>query len=133
VNIMKSNCLAKALAFSAVILLSAGAFAASKGNMELLHPASLGGKQLPAGSYTVQWDGQGDQVQVQVFQGKKAVASSTAHVVKLDHAVSESSVVVVPSNDGSRSVSRINFGKKDFALELENEGAGAGAGAAAAK
>lgn len=132
-NIMKSNCLAKVLAVNAVILLSMGAFAASKGNMELLHPATLGGKQLPAGTYTVQWDGQGDQVQLQVFHGKKAIASGTAHVVKLDRAMAESSVVVVPNNDGTRAVSRINFGKKDFALELENEGAGAGSGAAAAK
>jgi hypothetical protein len=53
--------------------------------------------------------------------------------VKLDHPLPENSVVVTPNTDGSRSVSRINFGKKDFALELSNEGAGSGASSGAAK
>ena len=101
--------------------------------MELLRPATIAGTQLSAGSYTVQWDGTGDQVQLQIFQGKKSVASTNAHVVKLEHPLRENSVVVVPSNDGSRSIARINFGKRDFALELQNEGAGSGAAAGAAK
>ena len=63
------------------------------------------------------------EVQLQIFQGKKSVASTNAHVVKLEHPLRENSVVVVPSNDGSRSIARINFGKRDFALELQNEGA----------
>jgi len=35
--------------------------------------------------------------------------------------------------EDSRSIARINFGKRDFALELQNEGAGSGAAAGAAK
>jgi hypothetical protein len=123
----------KGLLLSAVVLLAGSAFAASKGSMELLRPATVAGTQLAAGNYTVQWDGTGDQVQLQIFQGKKPVASTNAHMVKLDHALAENSVVIVPNNDGTRSISRINFGKKDFALELNNEGAGSGAAAGAAK
>ena len=44
--------------------------------MELLRPATIAGTQLSAGSYTVQWDGTGDQVQLHIFQGKKSVAST---------------------------------------------------------
>jgi len=129
---MKSGFL-KGIFLTAALLVSAGAFASSKGSMELLRPATVAGTQLPAGTYKVEWDGQGDRVQLQIFQGKKAVASTSAHMVKLEHPVHDNSVVVVPNNDGSRAVSRINFGNKDYALELDNEGAGSGAGAGAAK
>ena len=125
--------LVKGLFLTAMLLIAGSAFAASKGSMELLRPANVAGTQLAAGNYTVQWDGAGDQVQLQIFQGKKTVASANAHVVKLEHPLSENSVVVVPNDDGSRSIARINFGKKDFALELQNEGAGSGAAAGAAK
>ena len=128
-----NNVFVKSVILTAVVLLAGSAFAASKGSMELLKPATVAGTQLAAGSYTVLWDGQGDQVQLQIFRGKKAITSTSAHLVKLEHPLSENSVVVVPNNDGSRSVSRINFGKKDFALELSSEGAGSGASAGAAK
>lgn len=120
------NNLVKGLFLAALVALAGNAFASSKGSMELLHPASVGGTQLRAGSYTVQWDGQGDQVQLQILQGKKTVATTSAHVVKLEHPLRDNSVVVVPDGN-SQSVSRINFGRKDFALDLETEGAGSGA------
>ncbi|HTJ85683.1 MAG TPA: hypothetical protein VL349_00350 [Terriglobales bacterium] len=128
-----NNSFVKGVLLTAVVLLAGSAFAASKGSMELLKPATVAGTQLPAGNYTVQWDGQGDQVQLQIFKGKKAITSASAHVVKLEHPLPENSVVVTPNTDGSRSISRINFGKKDFALELSDEGAGSGASGGAAK
>jgi hypothetical protein len=128
-----NNSFVNGVLLTAVVLLAGSAFAASKGSMELLKPATVAGTQLPAGNYTVQWDGQGDQVQLQIFKGKKAITSASAHVVKLEHPLPENSVVVTPNTDGSRSISRINFGKKDFALELSDEGAGSGASGGAAK
>lgn len=118
--------LVKGFLLAALVALAGSAFASSKGSLELLHPTSVGGTQLPAGTYTVQWDGQGDQVQLQVLRGGKTVATTSAHVVKVEHPVPANSVEVVPDGNGS-SVSRINFGKKDFALELGTEGAGSGA------
>lgn len=130
---MKSGLL-KGFVVASLVALAGSAFAASKGSMELLHPASVGGTQLKAGSYTVQWDGQGDQVQLQILQGKKAVATVPAHVVKIDHPLRDNSVMVTPNSDGSQVVTRINFSKKDFALELDSEGgSGSGAGAGASK
>jgi hypothetical protein len=128
-----NNGFVKGVLLTAVVLLAGSAFAVSKGSMELLRPANIAGTQLAAGNYTVQWDGQGDQVEVQIFRGKKEITSTSAHVLKLERPLSENSVVVTPNTDGSRSISRINFGKKDFALELSNEGAGSGAAAGAAK
>lgn len=126
--------LVKALLLAVVVTMAGSAFAASKASMELLHPATVGGTQLAAGSYTLQWDGQGEQVQLQILRNNKAVATTSAHMVKVDHPVRDNSVMVTPGSDGSRAVSRINLAKKDFALELENEGAGsAGAAAGASK
>ena len=126
--------LVKGLVLATLVTLAGSAFAASKGSMDLLHAASVGGTQLKAGNYTVQWDGQGEQVQLQVLQGKKTVATVPAHVVKIDHPTRDNSVMVTPNSDGSQSVTRINFSKKDFALELDNEGgSGSGAGAGASK
>ena len=123
--------LVKGLFLAALVAVAGSAFASSKGSMELLHPASVGGTQLPAGTYTVQWDGQGDQVQLQVLHGKKTVATASAHVVKMERPVPANSIVVVPDGNGS-SVSRINFGNKDFALDLGTEGAGSGAASSGA-
>ena len=123
--------LVKGFFLAALVALAGSAFASSKGSMELLHPASVGGTQLPAGSYTVQWDGQGDQVQLQILQGKKTVATTAAHMVKVEHPLRDNSVMVVPNGNG-QSVSRINFSKKDFALELDTEGGASGAAGAGA-
>lgn len=123
--------LLKGLVLVALLALAGNALAATKASMDLLHPASISGTQLPAGNYTLQWDGQGDQVQVQILQGKKTVATVSAHVVKVDHPVRDNSVMVTPNSDGSQTVMRINFSKKDFALEPDSEG-GSGSGAAGA-
>lgn len=126
------NSLVKGFMLAALLAFAGTAFAASKASMDLLHPASVGGTQLAAGNYTLQWDGQGDQVQVQILKGKKTVATVSAHVVKVDHPVRDNSVMVTPNSDGSQTVTRINFSKKDFALEPDSEGAGSGSGAAGA-
>lgn len=129
VNSAKS--LVKGFVLVALLALAGTALAATKASMALLHPASISGTQLPAGNYTLQWDGQGDQVQVQIMRGKKTLATVSAHVVKVDHPVRDNSVMVTPNSDGSQTVMRINFSKKDFALEPDSEG-GSGSGAAGA-
>ena len=126
------NFLMKSIVLVALVALAGSALAATKASMDLLHPASVAGTQLAAGNYTLQWDGQGDQVQLQILQGKKTVATVSAHVVKVDHPVRDNSVMVTPNSDGSQTVVRINFSKKDFALEPDSEGAGSGSGAAGA-
>lgn len=123
--------LLKGLVLVALLALAGNALAATKASMDLLHPASVGGTQLAAGNYTLLWDGQGDQVQMQILKGKKTVATVSAHVVKIDHPVRDNSVMVTPNSDGSQTVTRINFSKKDFALEPDSEG-GSGSGAAGA-
>jgi len=114
-----------------VVLLAASAFAANKGSLELQHPAQVAGKELAPGTYKVQWEGSGDQVQLTIMQGSKQVAVASAHVVPAQVAAPSDSALINVNPDGSRSVAQIRFRGKKFALEISGEGGGvAGAGAA---
>lgn len=114
-----------------VLLLAGSALASSKGALELQEPASLAGSQLKSGTYTVQWEGTGDQVQVKVYQGRKEVASSSAKMVPLDKPTQRDGILLHRNDDGTLTVTRINFGGKNFALEIGGDGGGSSAAGAA--
>ena len=121
----------KGILLAGVVLLAGSALAASKGPLEINETVSLAGQQLKSGTYTVQWDGTGDQVQLKIYQGKKEVASGSARVVALDKATPLDGTILQRSDDGTLAITRINFGGKKFALELSGEGSGSGAAGAA--
>jgi hypothetical protein len=112
----------KGLVLGLALLLTSSAFAASKGPLQLSNPVNVAGKQLPAGDYTVKWDGAGPNVQVSIMKGKDVVATVPAQVVNLDHASDYDSAVVNTNGDGSRSLSQIRFSGKKTALEVSREG-----------
>jgi hypothetical protein len=120
----------KGILLAGVILLAGSALAASKGSLELQHPTSVGGKQLASGSYTVQWDGSGDQVELKIYKGKNAVATVPARVVKVEHPLAHDAAITVANGDGASSLSQIMFGGKQFALEISNDGGSSGASGA---
>ena len=99
------------------LLLATNAFAA-KGSLQISDPVTVNGKPLPAGDYTLQWDGNGPDVQLNIHQGKKVVATVPAHVVMLNQASGSDSAVVVKNNDGSRTLSEIRFGGKKYSLAI---------------
>jgi hypothetical protein len=121
----------KGIFLAAVVLVAGSALAASKGSLELQHPTSVGGKQLATGNYTVQWDGTGDQVELKIFQGKNAVATTPARVVKVERRQPHNAAITVTNGDGTSSLSQIVFGGKDYALEVASEGGASGAAGAA--
>lgn len=115
--------------FLAVTVLAAGsALAANKGSLELQHPTTVAGKQLSSGTYTVQWEGSGDQVDLKIYQGKNVVASTPARVVKVDHPIGSNSAVVAANADKTYTLSEIRFAGKKFALGIVNDGGGAASG-----
>ena len=113
------------LVLGCAVLLASSAFAANKASFRLMQPADVAGKQLPAGNYNVQWDGSGNSVQVNITQGKKQVASTTASVVQMQTKASDDSALINTKPDGSRSLAQLRFRGKTFALDLTGEGAGA--------
>ncbi len=95
--------------------------------MELQHPTSVAGKQLAKGSYTVRWEGAGDQVDLKIYQGKTVVASMPARILKVDHPIKSNSAVVVANDDKTYTLSEIRFAGKNFSLGIASDSAGAGA------
>ena len=114
-----------------LVLFAVSAFAANKGPLELHHPTNVAGKELASGSYTLQWDGSGDQVNLKIYQGKKEMLSTSAQVVKIDHPVSYDQVVTTAGDNGTSSLSEIRFHGKTFALRLNGEGGSSSSGGSA--
>ena len=105
------------------LLLAAGAFAANKGSLQITDSTSVGGKQLKPGDYTVTWDGDGPNVQLNIMKGSKVVTTVPAHVVTVDHSAASNSTVATENKDGSKSLSEIRFSGKKYTLEIgENMG-----------
>ena len=128
---LKSRHSLKGIVLAGVVLLAGSALAASKGPLELQEAASVAGTQLKSGTYTVQWEGAGDQVQLKIYQGKKEVASTSARVVTLDKPLPRDATLLRRNDDGTLTVTRINFGKKNFALEISGDGGSSGGAGAA--
>ena len=111
-----------------VLLLSASVWAADaassarRGSMDLLYPASVAGTQLPAGKYRVEWKGAGDQVEVNIYRGDKAVVSTHARLVKDDKPYD--CVSLAPGEKGTKVLTQISFGKEKQALRLDNQSSG---------
>lgn len=125
---------AKAFFLTAVVSLAGTAFAAAnKGSLDLQHPTNVAGKQLASGSYSLRWEGTGDQIDLKIYHGKNVVASVPAHVVKMDHAPINDGAVLNSNSDGSYSLSEIRFAHKDYALDLTNDGGSGSSGAGASR
>lgn len=121
---MKTSKMIKGLLLGLSLLLAASAFAANKGSLSLSDTATVGGKQLPAGDYSVQWDGSGSQVQVNILKGKKIMASAPARMVDMERPAQADSAVVKQDGGGSRVLSEIRFSGKKYSLSFGDEAAG---------
>ena len=121
----------KGIFLSVMVLVAGSALASSNGPLELQHPTSVAGKQLAKGSYTVRWEGTGDQVDLKIYQGKNVVASTPARVVKVENPATADTAVVVANSDKTFSLSEIRFGGKKFALAITSDATGGAAGAGA--
>jgi hypothetical protein len=100
------------------LLLSTAAFAANKESLKVFDPVQVSGKQLPAGNYTVTWEGTGPSVDVTITRGKDVVAKTSARLQDLPKAPSKTGLVTKGNADGTRSLSEIQFGGKKYALEI---------------
>lgn len=70
-------------ALAGLLLLPASTFARDKneGNLKLSETVRVGSTQLEAGNYKVQWNGAGPNVNVDILQNKKTVATTSARLV----------------------------------------------------
>jgi hypothetical protein len=121
---MKFANVSKGLLLGLAVLLATSALAAAnKGSVQLLDPVTVSGKQLPAGDYSVKWDGNGPNVELNILKGNKVVATTPARLIDLSQKTDRDAAVVKSNDDGSRSLAEIHFGGKKYALAIGNESA----------
>jgi hypothetical protein len=120
---MKFANISKGLLAGLTLLLATSVFAANthnnKGSLQLQNSVTVSGKTVPAGDYSVKWEGTGSNVQLNILQGSKVVASTSARLVDLDQSSVSDSTVLKSNGDGSKSLAEIRFGGKKYAIALD--------------
>jgi hypothetical protein len=121
---MKLANISKGLLLGLALMLATSVFAAAnKGSIQLLDSVSISGKQLPAGDYSVKWDGNGPNVELNILKGNKVVATTPARLIDVSQKSNRDAAVVKSNDDGSRSLSEIHFAGKKYALAIGSESA----------
>ncbi len=115
---MKASRAIKGFTLGLALLLASSALAGNKGSLQVTSPVDVGGKQLAAGEYSVQWEGNGPDVQLNIMKGKKVVTTVPAKMVELEKSPSLDSAVVQSNSDGGRTLSQIRFSGKKYALQI---------------
>ena len=118
---MKFATVSKTLIMGVALLLASSAFAATKGNLSLRHATNVNGTTLSPGEYKMEWDGAGPNVQVNIVQGKKVVATVPAKLVDVSSPYDNDAAVVKQNGDGSSSLSEARFSGKKFKLHIGDE------------
>jgi len=107
---MKFANVSKGLLLGLALLLATSAFAAAnKGSMQLVDQVTVSGKQLPAGDYSVKWDGSGPNVELSILKGNKVVATTPARLIDLSQKTNSDAAVVQENGDGSKALTEIHF------------------------
>ncbi len=126
---MKVSTISKGLLLGLALLLATSVFAANKGSLQVSDSVTVNGKQIPAGEYTVKWEGNGPNVELNILRGKNVVATVPARMVDLDRVQDRDSAVSVVGNDGRKSLSEIRFSGKKYGLAINAESAKVESGA----
>jgi hypothetical protein len=116
----------------ASLLLTTTAFAApaSKGTLKLFEPVTVQGKQLAPGKYTVEWNGEGPNVQLNIADGKNAVTAIPARVVPVSAKNRTSGYASAKQQDGRSELTNLFFEGKAYQLQIGDSAAQGGQPAA---
>ena len=108
--------LALAVLSAALLLTSAQAAATKEANITLGGTTEVNSQQLQSGDYRVRWAGTGSSVQVQILQGKRVVATSTAEVVPQAAPAEHNQVILLMQDNGTRKMQRIDVPRQKVSL-----------------
>ncbi|MGC2889843.1 MAG: hypothetical protein WB627_12300 [Candidatus Acidiferrum sp.] len=102
------------------LLLSASAFAGNtnKKSIHLTDSVIVQGKQLKPGTYSVEWNGTGPDVEVNIVKGRKTVATVAARVVAVNEPNKQDGYTSLTGKDGAQSVTQFFFRGETFDLEF---------------
>lgn len=117
---MRSSVFFKMMTFVAALLLAATAFAGSdshKGSIALGDTVQINGKQVPAGDYTLVWEGDGPSVNVRFLRDGKEIANTAATVTQLDRQATQNAAEVKKTGDNSE-LTAVRFSGKKYQLDI---------------
>ncbi|HXZ42602.1 MAG TPA: hypothetical protein VEG68_17820 [Terriglobales bacterium] len=119
---MKFVNVSKGLLLGLTLLLATSLFAANnKGSLQTMSDLTVSGKTLPAGEYSLKWEGSGSNVQLNILKGNKVVATTPARLVDLSQTSNSDAAVIKSNGDGSKSLAEVRFGGKKYALQIGEE------------
>jgi hypothetical protein len=116
---MKSRRLYSSFMLSAVLLVAATALAAEKETVETRQTVTVNGTQLPAGKYTVTWEGSGPTVELKFLKGKNVVATVPAQVVNLK--TTSPGGIVTSKENNQIALTQIRPEGKKYTLNIGSE------------
>jgi hypothetical protein len=79
---------------------------------------TVGGKQLPAGKYQVEWTGNGPTVELSISNGRDTVAKVPAQVLPVKIAQAGSGYSTNTDQAGNKALTEIFFGGKKYELSI---------------
>jgi len=114
----KTKITAGVLTFSLLLAASAIAGNSNRGSLNVTETVTVGGKQLPAGKYQVEWAGSGENVEVSISNGKDTIAKVPAQVVPVMKAERESGYSTNTDQAGNKALTGIFFSGKKYQLSI---------------
>jgi hypothetical protein len=121
---MKLPTMCKNLLPGLALLLATSAFAAdnvNKGSFMVFEPLTVSGHQLAPGQYKLTWNGTGSSVELMILSRGKLVATVPAQLVELSQAGRNDATESRKNDDGSRSLTQIDFAGKKYALAFGDQ------------
>src|SRR5437879_11792874 len=106
------------LAFSLLLAANAIAGNSNKGTLNVGETVIVGGKQLPAGKYQVEWAGNGPTVELSISDGRGTIAKVPALVLPLKKAEAESGYSTNTDQADNKALTAIFYGGKKYELSI---------------
>ncbi len=106
------------LTFSLVLAAGAIAGNTNKGTLKVDETVTVGGKQLAAGQYQLEWAGTGPNVELSISDGRQTVAKVPAQVLPLKKAEPGSGYSTNADQAGNKMLTGIFFGGKKYELAI---------------
>src|SRR5581483_7033679 len=115
---MKFATVSKSVIMGLALLVASSGFAATKGQMTLLSPATINGTNLKPGDYKLEWEGSGSDVQLTILQGKHVLAKVPAKVVEMSAPAPNNAAILNNGDNGKRTLAGARFQGKKYALQI---------------
>ena len=110
-----------ALAFAFLCATASFSRESNKATLDLTEKVSVNGTALSPGTYTVDWEGSGPDVEVNIHKGKETVATVPATVTEQPTPNNANAFGSVEQPDGSRVLTTIYVGGKRTAINIKQQ------------